>query len=102
MIIQLSPRYVIYTLSKRWKIFAFVFLGCLLIGGLYVRFIPWRYASNAEIVVKVDEQDVADVDITRPPGQTRQEVSAEIIRRIINTHLDILRSEEVTRTTLQK
>jgi uncharacterized protein involved in exopolysaccharide biosynthesis len=102
MIVHLSPRYVAYTLFKRWQVFALFFMACMLLAGLYVALVPWRYESDAQIVFKIGEQDIAEANPTLPPGQMRQQASGDIMRRIVNTQLDILQSTDVTRATLEK
>lgn len=103
MIVQLSPRYyIVYVFFRRWKAFTLFLTACVLMAGLSVGLLPWWYESNAELVVKVGEQDITDSNVALPPDQMHQQVSADIIHRIINTQIDILRSDDVIRATVQK
>jgi uncharacterized protein involved in exopolysaccharide biosynthesis len=75
----------------------------MLAAALYVIVVPWRYESDARIVIKVAEQDVSDAGITQQPVQAAtQAVYGDIVLQIVNSRADILQSEDVTRATLQK
>jgi polysaccharide biosynthesis protein PslE len=103
MIIQLTPRYIAYTLFKRWKVIVLFAVASVLTAALYIFLVPWRYESDARIVIKVSEDDVSDASITEQPGQAANPaIFGDVVLQIVNSRADILQSEDVTRATLQK
>jgi uncharacterized protein involved in exopolysaccharide biosynthesis len=93
--------YLFYTVFKRWKAYALFFVICVLMAGLYVRYTPWYYQSVAQIIIKAGDQDIAEANSNLLPQQTQQ-TSSEIIRRVVNTHLGVFHSKDVTRETLKR
>ena len=91
--------YLFYTLFKRWKAYALFFLVSVSLTVFYVWHSPWYYESNAQLVIKADDQDISEANSHLVPQQTQQ-TSSEIIRRIINTHLGVFHSRDVTHETL--
>ena len=93
--------YLFYTVFKRWKAYALFFLICVLMSGLYVWYTPWYCQSVAHIIIKAGDQDIAEANSNLLPQQTQQ-TSSEIIRRVVNTHLGVFHSKDVTRETMKR
>lgn len=93
--------YALYTLFKRWKEYAAFFIVCMLLAGLYVWYTPWYYQSDAQLIIKVGDQDISEANSNLVPEQAQQ-VSGETIRRIVNTHLGVFHSKDVLRETLNR
>jgi uncharacterized protein involved in exopolysaccharide biosynthesis len=102
MKLQLTPRNVAFILFKRRRAFTIFFAAVALLTVLYVILVPWRYESTAAIVVKVDEQNLADPKLQQPAGQAQPQANLELAKYIVNSHVDILESDDVARATLLK
>jgi uncharacterized protein involved in exopolysaccharide biosynthesis len=104
MLTTVSSQYVFrffHTVCKRWKVYLVFCLACCASAGLYVSLTPWYYQSDAQIVVKAGDQDIAEASTNLIPQQM-QSTTNEIINRIVNTHLGVLHSMDVTRETLNR
>jgi uncharacterized protein involved in exopolysaccharide biosynthesis len=93
--------YQFYTVFKRWKASALFFIVCLLLAGLYVWYMPWYYQSDAQIIIKAGDKDIAEANSNLVPEQAQQ-TSSETIRRIVNTYVGVFHSVDVTRETLNR
>jgi len=102
MKLQLTPRNVAFILFKRRKAFTLFFAAVSLLTVLYVTLVPWRYESTAAIVVKVDEQNLADPKLQQPAGQAQPQANLDLAKYIVNSHVDILESTDVARAALLK
>lgn len=99
MIIGLSARDVVHILCKRRRA-ALGFLGaCLAATALYLSVTPYKFRSDAAVVVRFSAQDLASPDIgnqQRPPQTT----NAELAKQIVNSHVSMLESMDLRRDVL--
>lgn len=101
MVIELKPRNVALILCRRWKAFATFFLGTLLLTAAYLLFVPRQYVSAASIFVGIDRQNLTDATVQQ--GTTPQQpLNQNVAEYIINSHVDMLQSEDVVRASLLK
>jgi polysaccharide biosynthesis transport protein len=101
MIIQMTRRNLAFILFKRWKTFAAVLLGTALLTAAYVLLVPRQYVSMASIFIRIDRENLADADFQQ--GATpAQPTNQNIATYIINSHVDMLESEDVARASLIK
>lgn len=105
MMLDISPRNVANLLFKR-RVAATVFAAAVLLLGLaYLAVGPWMYQSSATIVVKIDQQTLADPQLQQASSSSSEaqgKTNEDLAKDIVNTHVDMLESEDVARATLEQ
>ena len=82
---------------------------CLLINFLYVALSPWKYESNARVLVKVNftNQELARADFGSPQsngssGNQNPMISEDVVKSMVVSYKSMVGSQDVERATLQK
>src|SRR5271154_700043 len=101
MIVQITRRSIALILFKRWNAIAAFLVGTAFVTAAYLLFVPREYISAASIFIQIDPQSLTNsvaVQGQPPPQPTNQNIASYII----NSHIDMLESEDVVRTSLLK
>jgi uncharacterized protein involved in exopolysaccharide biosynthesis len=105
MQLELTFRNTVILLFRRRAAFATFVAATLLTTLIYCVVWPWQYESQAAIVVKLDQQILADPQLQvlqSSEADVQGKTDLDLARYIVNSHVDMLESEDVARATLEK
>ena len=109
MIVNLTPRNLTYVFFKRRGAILWFFAVCVVLNIVYVLVAPWKYESDAQVMVKVNfsNQDLARPDFGSPQsngssGNQQPMVSEDIVKSMVISYKSMASSQDVERATLEK
>ena len=102
MVIQLTPRTIVFTLFRRWRTFALFFVATLLVTVFVLRFFFWKYESTAIIVPSFTGQDLSDASLqSQDKSQAQPPTSGDLAKLIVGSMADTASSYGVVKSTIQ-
>jgi len=98
MVIQLTPRMIVFTLFKRWRAFAAFLVFTVLVTSVTMFLLFWQYESTAVVIPKFDAQDLADAQLQAQQGQPQQSATpGDLAKLIVESMADTASSYDVER-----
>ncbi|HUK57682.1 MAG TPA: hypothetical protein VLV50_00520 [Stellaceae bacterium] len=102
MVIQLTPRSIIFTLFKRWRAFGLFFVATIAVSVLAAFFLFWKFESVALVVPSFNGQDLADAQLqTQTGGQSSATTNGDLAKLVVASMADTASSYDVERETVQ-
>ncbi len=102
MVIQLTPRSIIFTLFKRWRAFSLFFVATIALSILTALFLFWKFESVAMVVPSFNNQDLADAQLeSQSSAQSSAPTSGDLAKLIVELMADTATSYGVERDTVQ-
>jgi succinoglycan biosynthesis transport protein ExoP len=99
MKITFTPRNMAVMLFKRKKALGGFFGVCVALTAIYVAISPYKYESDATVIVNLNTRDLADLG----NDSTRQvTLSADLAKDVVDSQISILTSLDVRRAVLEK
>jgi uncharacterized protein involved in exopolysaccharide biosynthesis len=109
MIIHLTPRNLVHVVFKRRRA-VLGFLGtCLALNVLYIVAAPWKYESDAQVLVKVNfnNPDLARADFGSTQGSSgstpqQPQIGSDVIKSVVVSYKSMASSNDIERATLTR
>jgi polysaccharide biosynthesis protein PslE len=102
MIIQITPRSLIFILFKRkFAILGFL-VATVVLTGLYFTMMGWRFQSQAQLVVNLSSQDLADANLQSSGQAGSAAGSAEGTKTVVGSMAMTAASYDIEKKTVEK
>ena len=101
MTVDFSPRNIAIGIFRRKWAYAAFFCACVGLTAVYLALTPYKYESEATVIVNLNVQDLADMP-AKDGGQNQVNLTADLAKDIVESQISILTSIDVRRAALEK
>jgi uncharacterized protein involved in exopolysaccharide biosynthesis len=102
MVIQITPRNLIFILFKRKNAILGFLLATVVFTALYFALFGWRFQSQAQFSVNLTSQDLADAQLQQSQSQSGTTNSADLAKTIIGSMAITAASYDIEKKTVEQ
>lgn len=101
MSIDFSPRSVAVGIFRRKWAYGLFFCACVGLTAIYLALSPYKYESEATVIVNLNTQDIADVP-AKDGSSSQLNLTADLAKDVVESQISIITSLDVRREALEK